>query len=662
MLGQTHVSGLVLNSFTGEPLPFTNIGILNTELGTISNEDGSFALIIPEKHVEKDLLFSSVGYHQHSIKIVPNSDFTDLLINLKPQVLELRQVEITGHKTKKKSKEFGNGSSLLLSGQLHFDTLSAGSAMALLIDKSDYPELNYIQQASLYIAKNLSPEFKVRLRIMAVDSVDNTPKEDLLAAPVLLNSDKKRGWLNFELDEHLFLSHNQFFLVFEWILTKKDRKNIADAYQSFMENYPERVSYASTVVDGDTVVTPQVNRVVAGTIFGITNSKKDMSQELCYFRSNSFGTWKRASGILSAKVKLNSFPGSKKQHQKMAPCTTLQCELQTWAQDFKEKYGLPGLQLSVSVHDSLLFSEGFGYADLAIKKEVNKHTQFRIASVSKTMTAVAIMQLHEQGKINLEAPIQQYVPQFPLKKHPVTVQQLLGHLGGIKDFDEKSWDEIFIQKDYLKLNDALAIFKSAPLANTPGQHFHYSSYGYILLGAAIENITKQSFLEYMNQHIWNPLHLTGTYGDLADSVIENKSKFYLINGEESPSYNASYSYPSGGLISTSDDLVRFGRATQNNTLLAPSSRAQMLQTQSNTQGQATGYGLGWYIFKDNHNRPVYYHAGELPSTGAFIFVSPEDNITIGLLSNTPIVCSTEQELLEEVLQLKAKIRAGNREN
>ncbi len=305
---QITLKGKVLDQNSGQPVPYANIGILNSTVGTLSNEDGSFTITIPSGLSNRNVLFSSVGYNRKSIRTDSLTAYNDLEIRLSENILELSEVEIYGEKVKKKSVTLGNSKSLMMSGQLFYDTLSAGSAMALLIDVAD-EEMVFISEASLFIAKNLTPEFKVRLRIMERDSETDLPGRDLLTEDIIVTSKITSGWLDFTLSEPLFLRETSFFVVFEWIMDKKARKYVAEKYAEYMRLYPEDVTYDTRIINGQQVSIPRVNKVVAGTIFGITNTKKDLRRHVCYYRSNSFGEWKRSTGILSAKVRLTNSPG-----------------------------------------------------------------------------------------------------------------------------------------------------------------------------------------------------------------------------------------------------------------------------------------------------------------------------------------------------------------
>jgi CubicO group peptidase (beta-lactamase class C family) len=645
---QKTIHGQVIHSETRQPVPYANIGIWHTEIGTLSNEDGSFSIIIPEKYFSRELIFSSVGFSSAFLKIDSIKNEAPLMVVLKEDILELEAVEIQADREKIISTQFGNGKSLLLNGQLHYDSLAAGSAMALLIDQGE-ADLPFVQEVSLYIAKNLAPEFKIRLRFLSVDSLTHKPTSDLINDQIIMVSDIKKGWLDFEMKENIILTDNPFYLVFEWIMDKDDREEVSRQYANYMQEYPDRVSYDTVIVEGKKLSIPKISTVVAGTVFGVSGSRKDLDSYTCYYRSNSFGEWKRSTGILSAKITLGNTPSLR---QAVCPTDDLPCLINEWGEEFREKYGLTGLQISAAKNGRILASKGHGYSDTDTEKAVTNKTRFRIASVSKTITSYAIMQLVSSGKINLDSSVHVYVNAFPIKRYPLTVRQLAGHLGGIRDYYEESWDEIFIQKHYENSTAALDIFKEDSLEVKPGSQFLYSSYGYILLGAMIEQVTNQTYLDYIQKEILEPFHMNNTYGEVADSIMENKSKFYYASGEEAIPYDLSYSYPTGGLISTSNDLVNFGSVIMNVSM--KDSMRFMVTSQRTSNGLPTGYGLGWYIGKDLTNKEIWYHTGELPSSGSALVIYPETGIVIALLSNSPIL-SDDDSYLNDIHRLAQTI-------
>lgn len=653
-MGQIVVSGKVVQAANQEPVAYANIGILNTNVGTISNADGSFSITIPKGLEDRNLSFSALGFQLLSVSIPSAPSPQNMRVVLQEKVTALQTVVIRDRARKEKSVKLGNGRSILLAGQLYLDSASAGSAMALLIDKSDYPDFVFPGQASLHIALNKSPEFKVRLRVLSVDhDNDQKPGEDLLEVNLTKTSDMRKGWLHFDLSElELQLHEPQFYLMFEWIMDKADRKSVAEAYSNYMEEFPDRVTYDTVLVDGVEEIDPKIGVLLAGTVFGITQSQKDLTNYRSYYRTNSFGEWKRSSSTLSAKIELHNSPYGEREDKVVPPANDLPLEasINRWAEDWMKEKSIPGMQLAISRKGETVFSNGFGLADQAQHIPVSTSTQFRIASVSKTMTATTLTKLMVARGIDPDTPVQQFAPSFPEKEHPVTIRQVAGHLGGIRDYHEISLEEVLVQEHYRNSSEALAIFKDAPLAATPGTKFVYSSYGYVLLGAVLEGICKQSFLNCMSETLWNPLGMEHTDGDVSGRVFPQKSKFYDYTGAEAKPYDLSYSYASGGMISTSEDLLLFGQALLGD-FASPEVKALLFSAQQTADARSTNYGWGWYLTKDQQGRSLWYHAGELPSSGSFLFICPDEEVVISLLTNGPIITETEDEMLHEAQRL-----------
>ncbi|MFL5571671.1 MAG: serine hydrolase domain-containing protein, partial [Gemmatimonadaceae bacterium] len=145
--------------------------------------------------------------------------------------------------------------------------------------------------------------------------------------------------------------------------------------------------------------------------------------------------------------------------------------------------GIPGASVTVLRNGREIWSEGLGVADLENNLPVTPLTKFRIGSVSKPITAVAMAALVEEGKLDLDAPIQKYVPAFPVKKYPITARELAGHLAGIRHY---SGDEFLSNRHYANVTSSLDIFKNDTLLFRPGDKYSYSTYGFVLLSAVVE--------------------------------------------------------------------------------------------------------------------------------------------------------------------------------
>jgi len=260
--------------------------------------------------------------------------------------------------------------------------------------------------------------------------------------------------------------------------------------------------------------------------------------------------------------------------------------------------GIPGFNVAVAIDGKIIYSEAFGYADLEQRVPAWQITKFRIGSVSKPLTSAALMRLVEQGKIDLDAPIQKYVPTFPDKGALITPRMLAGHLGGIRHYKDGEPDS---QKHYDSVVDGLERFKDDPLVVPPGTKFSYSSFGYNLLSAAIEAAAGQRFLDFEQEQVFTPLGLLNTTADQPADIIPQRARFYSGTKGKS-TQNAmfvdnSYKWAGGGFISTSEDLVRFGSALLQPGYLKAESLKLLFTPQKTTDGKETRYGMGWLTEK-----------------------------------------------------------------
>jgi serine beta-lactamase-like protein LACTB len=317
--------------------------------------------------------------------------------------------------------------------------------------------------------------------------------------------------------------------------------------------------------------------------------------------------------------------------------------------------GTPGLALAVAVDGKIVYSEGFGFADLEERVPVWPTTKFRIASISKPVTAVGLMELVEAGKVDLDAPVQKYVPSFPDKGAPITVRMIAGHLGGIRHY---KGDEFLIQKHYASVADGLKIFQDDPLVSPPGTKFNYSSYGFNLLSAVIESASGENFLAYMQEHVFTPMGLVHTTPDQNTLIVEQRSRFYekAKDGgpENAPYVDNSYKWAGGGFLSTAEDLVRFGSALLQPGFLKAESLKTMFTSQKTNAGEETGYGIGWGHGKSPSGKTVYAHSGGAVGGTSQLILYPDSRIVIALVTNY----SESQWKAEEVEAVAEKFESA----
>ena len=296
--------------------------------------------------------------------------------------------------------------------------------------------------------------------------------------------------------------------------------------------------------------------------------------------------------------------------------------------------GIPGLAIAVALDGNIVYAEGFGYADLEQRVPAWPTTKFRIGSVSKPLTAAALMKMVEAGKLDLDAPIQKYVPSFPDKGAKITLRLLAGHLGGIRHYQG---DEFLIDKHYSSVLEGLKVFENDPLVAPPGTKFNYSSYGFNLLSAAIEAVCGESFLDCMRDQVFAPLNLRNTLPDQNRPVIEQRSRFYSREDDgaldNAPYVDNSYKWAGGGFLSSAEDLAHFGSALLQPGYLKAESLKLLFTSQKTNAGKETGYGMGWSIRKSASGQTIYEHSGGSVGGSCQLIIYPDSRIVVVLLTN-----------------------------
>lgn len=275
-----------------------------------------------------------------------------------------------------------------------------------------------------------------------------------------------------------------------------------------------------------------------------------------------------------------------------------------------------------------------GFSNKQKNQRSNKNTVHRIASLSKPLTAVAIMQLYESGQIKLDESIHTYLPEFPKKsKGDITIRQLLNHTSGIKHY-ESNWDGISFTR-YKTVIEALDEFKDRPLSFKPGTGYEYSTYGYTMLGAIIEKVSGLSYEEYMRTNIFHPASMKNTEIEDSKTNYPNKAELYIKLGSNyirSPKTDLSVKAPGGGIHSTAADLLNFGKAILEHKLIDSTSLEMMIKKTHNLK-QGTPYGFGWYILDDEKLGKVILHGGSQSGASANLQIALDQKIVSVCLAN-----------------------------
>ncbi|MEO1012706.1 MAG: serine hydrolase domain-containing protein [Bacteroidota bacterium] len=294
----------------------------------------------------------------------------------------------------------------------------------------------------------------------------------------------------------------------------------------------------------------------------------------------------------------------------------------------------PGISIAMLKDGKIIYAQGFGYSDIESKKRVTTETKFRAASVSKMMTVTAMAKLVQGNKLDLDLPIQTYVPEFPEKLYPITPRLVSGHLSGISHYSSYDRRE---KRFYESVDESLKVFSHLDLRFAPGTDARYSTYGYTLLSAVVEGASGLPFLEYLEKEIFCPLKMSSTGPHLIDTEIDDMTELYSIDGTgeiskiQSPE-DPSYKWGGGGMISTPSDLVRMGNAYLNG-FFRSEIVDEMVKSQKLVTGKETAIGVGWRRSWDIRGRRIFEHAGSMGGARSVICVFPEQNFSIAIMAN-----------------------------
>jgi|ERR1700693_2215706 len=327
--------------------------------------------------------------------------------------------------------------------------------------------------------------------------------------------------------------------------------------------------------------------------------------------------------------------------------------------NFMAANSVPGISAAVVQNGDLVWSEGFGMADLENFVPASPATLYRLGSISKPITATAILQLSERGKLDLDAEVQKYCPAFPKKEWPITARELLGHLGGIRHYNHDGKGDIpeDSAKHFASMEESLKIFAADPLVEKPGTKFHYSTYGYTLLGCVLEGASGEKYVNYVKEHIFEPAGMEETRDDNFFAIVPHRTRWYHKDSagvvQNAGVLDSSYKIPGGGLISSADDMARFEIAMLANKLVQPATREMMWTPQKPADGSKDDYGLGWGTLK-KYGLKLVGHDGSQQGASTSIALAPEKRAGVVVLANMDDVDAVElsEQILKIALDLK----------
>ncbi len=307
-------------------------------------------------------------------------------------------------------------------------------------------------------------------------------------------------------------------------------------------------------------------------------------------------------------------------------------------QKFMTANHVPGASVAIVEDGKPVWANGFGNADLENGAPATASTLYRLASVSKPVTAVGALQLWQRGKLGLDDPVQKYCPGFPQKPWPVTTRELLSHTGGVRHYREGPADmEIGNTKHFDDpIQGGLGFFADDALVAEPGTKFRYSTQGFTVVGCAIEGASGAKYVDYERENVFLLAGMTHTVPDNRFAIIPERTRFYqkddsgrVLNADF---LDSSYKVPGGGWLSSAEDMARFEVALLGDKLLDRAVRDLMWTPQPLGDGKHSHYALGWGTGRELGVLDVG-HGGSQQGTSTFIMLVPERNAGVVVLIN-----------------------------
>jgi serine beta-lactamase-like protein LACTB, mitochondrial len=322
---------------------------------------------------------------------------------------------------------------------------------------------------------------------------------------------------------------------------------------------------------------------------------------------------------------------------------------------------VPGVGVAVVLDNQLAWSSGFGMADLENYSPATSSTLFRLGFISKSLTATAVLELVERGKLDLDAPVQKYCPAFPAKEWPITTRQLLSHQGGIRHYNSDGKGDIpeDSARHFSTMEESLQIFAGDPLVAKPGTKFSYSTYGYTVVGCVLEGASGEKFMDFLRKNVLEPAGMNQTRDDNFFDVIPHRTRWYHKDKSgivrNAGVLDSSYKIPGGGMVSSADDMARFETAILTDKLMKHATRDLMWTIPKPSEGTSR-YALGWGL-TDKFGLHLVGHTGGQQGTDTTMLVAPDRRAGVVVLAN--LDSSSTTPLAEEILKIMLELKDKN---
>jgi serine beta-lactamase-like protein LACTB, mitochondrial len=293
----------------------------------------------------------------------------------------------------------------------------------------------------------------------------------------------------------------------------------------------------------------------------------------------------------------------------------------------------PGAAVAVVVGGTVVWSEAFGVSDIASGAPATPGTRFGVGSISKTFTLAAALALADERKLDLDAPVERYLPDFPHRGRDVTVRRIGAHQSGIA---EAFADRNYYTTQHFSLDSAYRGIAAAPLAFTPGSRTEYATGVFTIVGRLLERVTGENYLDVMRRCVFAPAEMNATAPNDPRHPTPSRAAFYVRRArggfDPAPVTDPSFKLPGAGFLSTAEDLARFGAALLGPRLLSDSSRRELFTPVPLADGTPTRYALGFQALEEDGRR-VMLQPGGGPGIASWLAVYPDNGLVVAILSN-----------------------------
>jgi CubicO group peptidase (beta-lactamase class C family) len=292
----------------------------------------------------------------------------------------------------------------------------------------------------------------------------------------------------------------------------------------------------------------------------------------------------------------------------------------------------PGMAILIAKNGKVIYRRAIGKANLEHNIDLKPEHVFRIGSITKQFTAVAIMQLIEQGKLSPDDEITKFIPDYPTHGNRITVSHLIHHTSGIQSYTGMAgWDDETRKKDFT-VAALVDYFKNEPMEFLPGEQWNYNNSGYILLGFIIEKVSGKSYGEYLQKNMFTPLGMKNSYYDHAGTIIPNRAQGYAVRDEgviNAPYLSMTQPYAAGSILSTVDDMLIWNNALMSGKVISKTSLEKALIPVTLNNGKKTNYAYGLIIGDLDGSKTIEHSGGINGFLSNGIYFPQEDVYVIG---------------------------------